>query len=379
MTAIRTALVAGGGIGGLTAAAALAQQGIAVDLVEIQDVMTIYGVGIIQPNNTLRALAKIGVAQACVGAGAPYPGWRIYDAHGAVLMDAPSGSEAAPEYPPNNGITRPILHQILTTAAKSAGAHISYGESIADLTDDGEGVDVRFTSGATARYDLVIGCDGLYSTMRRRLFGNGSEPEFTGQGVWRYNLPRPASMEWGELYEGPDSKVGFVPLSPSLMYMLIVTAEPGNPRFERSTLADEMRMRLRSYTGIVAELAHLITDPDEVVYRPLEALLLPDPWMKGRVIVIGDAAHGTTPHLAQGAAMAIEDAVLLGELMGRDAPVNGLLREFMDRRFTRSKFVVDSSRQIGIWEMQGWQGISNPDAHPGALLHSATLALMQPF
>jgi 2-polyprenyl-6-methoxyphenol hydroxylase-like FAD-dependent oxidoreductase len=111
----------------------------------------------------------------------------------------------------------------------------------------------------------------------------------------------------------------------------------------------------------------------------LESLLLPAPWMKGRVLLIGDAVHSTTPQLAQGAAMAIEDAVLLGELLGRDAPLPQLLEEFMTRRFARVKFVVDASVQIGAWELEEWQGVHNPQANPGGLLHSATLALMKDF
>jgi hypothetical protein len=71
--------------------------------------------------------------------------------------------------------------------------------------------------------------------------------------------------------------------------------------------------------------------------------------------------------------------VLLGELLSRDEPVDALLDQFMARRFSRTKFVVDSSRQIGLWEMEAWRGIKNPDAHPGALLHEATLALMKPY
>jgi len=379
MSAIGKALVVGAGIGGLTAATALRQQGIAVDVVEIKPTSSVYGVGIIQPNNTLRALDEIGVARACVAAGASYPGWRIYDATGQVLMDAPGSSDAAPAFPPNNGITRPKLHEILTDAATGAGARLRFGVAIDHLDNGDDGVAVTFTDGRSDRYDLVVGCDGLYSDLRKRLFGNAYEPQFTGQGVWRYNLPRPADLEWGALYVGPDSKVGLVPLSPSLMYMLIVTSEPGNPRWQGPTLADEMRKRLKSYTGLVERLKSLIVDPEGVVYRPMESMLLPAPWMQGRVVLIGDAAHSTTPHLAQGAAMAIEDAVLLGELMGRDAAVPDLLDEFMDRRFTRAKFVRDCSLQIGAWEMEEWRGVVNPDADAGGLLHRATLALMDAY
>jgi 2-polyprenyl-6-methoxyphenol hydroxylase-like FAD-dependent oxidoreductase len=116
-----------------------------------------------------------------------------------------------------------------------------------------------------------------------------------------------------------------------------------------------------------------------VVFKPLENVLLSPPWVKGRTIVIGDAAHATTPHLAQGAAMAIEDAVLLGELLGRDRPIEPVLEEFMVRRFERARFVIESSRQISSWEQEQWRGIKNPEARPGELLREATLALMEPY
>ena len=379
MSAIRKALVVGAGIGGLTAASALRRNGIEVDLIEINPATSVYGVGIIQPNNTLRALDRIGLAGACVESGAPFPGWRLYDAAGKVLMDAPSTSAAAPAFPPNNGITRPRLHQILTDAAAAQGVPIQFGVTIRELADDGRAVNVSFSNGTAGRYDLVVASDGMHSDVRKRLFGDRYRPRYTGQGVWRYNLPRPPDLEWGALFMGPDSKVGLVPLSPTLMYMLIVVAEPGNPRFEGEQLAQEMQARLEKYTGPVAELKDLIRDPAAVVYRPMEPVLLPSPWMKGRILLIGDAAHTTTPHLAQGAAMAIEDAVLLGELLARDEPLESLLEEFMRRRFKRVKFVVDSSIQIGEWEMEEWRGIHNPQANPGGLLHSATLELMAPY
>lgn len=379
MTAVQNVLVAGGGIGGLTVATALRQQGIAVDLVEANRDHSVYGVGIIQPNNTLRALDRIGVADACVAAGGAFPGWRINDRHGHPIMAAPNTSDASPRHPPVNGITRPRLQQILLRAAQDAGTVISLGTAIDQLHDTGDTVEVTLTDGRTRRYDFVVGCDGLQSDLRRRLFPAAPVPQFSGQGVWRYNFARPAEVEWGAVYYGTSTKVGLVPMSPTQMYMFLVSHEPDNPRMPPEHLADHMRARLKGYTGLVAELRAQITDPAGVVYRPMEHLMLPGPWHKGRAIVIGDAAHATTPHLAQGAAMAIEDAVLLGELLGRDAALSDLLAEFMRRRFARARYVIETSRQIAAWEMEGWAGIANPDANPGRLLSEATHALMEEY
>lgn len=379
MTSVSRALVIGAGIGGLTAAIALRRKGVAVDVIEIADSLTVYGVGIIQPNNTLRALDRIGVARACVEAGAPFPGWQIFSSQGVLLMEAPGPTSAAPDYPPVNGISRPALHRILTDAAASHGIDVRLGASTADIQDDGEGAVVTFSDGSTSSYDVVVACEGIHSQTRRRLFGDEPAPAFNGQGVWRYNLPRPAGMEWGGIYFGETSKVGLVPLSPTTMYMFVVTAERGNPRYEGEELAIMLRERLAEYGGFVADLAQLITDPAGVVYRPMYNIMLPKPWHRGRVVVIGDAAHATTPHLAQGAAMAIEDAVLLADLVVREGAIANHLTEFTDRRFSRAKFVVDTSTQLAEWELEAWAGIDNPDADPGGLLHRGTLALMEDY
>lgn len=379
MPAIRNALVIGGGIGGLTAAVALRQAGIEVDLIEKNPNFSVYGVGIIQPNNTLRALDKIGLARRCLQHGTAFPGWRVHDSHGKFIMDAPSESRAAPDYPPNNGIPRPALQSILSDAAIDHGATVRLGTTVERIDDHGDYVEVAATDGRIDQYDLVIGCDGLYSETRERVFGSTIKPEFTGQAVWRYNMPRPESLVWGEIHNGPRTKVGLTPMLPDLMYMFIVSAEPGNPWMPTDQLAGLMRERLHGFTGMVAELAQLIVDPAGVVYKPMENLLLPDPWYKGRVVIIGDAAHATTPHLAQGAAMAVEDAVLLGELLAAERTIEDLLAEFMRRRFDRARFVVETSDQIARWEMEEWNGVHNPQAAPGKLLFEATVRLLEDY
>jgi 2-polyprenyl-6-methoxyphenol hydroxylase-like FAD-dependent oxidoreductase len=336
-------------------------------------------VGIIQPNNTLRALDQIGLADACVARGGSFPGWKIFDQNGKLLMTAPNTNSASPKHPPINGITRPILQEILVGAAVEAGAQLGLGLTVKQFTDTGGQVDVVFSNGQRRPYDLLIGSDGIYSSIRASLFPDAPTPQFSGQSVWRNNFERPADVDWGAIFYGAQTKVGLVPMSPTLMYMFLVSAEPGNPRMPPEGLAELMRARLDGFGGLVSQLRDQITDPAAVVYRPMEHLLLPSPWMKGRVIVIGDAAHATTPHLAQGAAMAIEDAVLLAELMARNAAIPALLDEFMRRRFDRAKYVIDCSRQIADWEMEQWEGIKNPEARPGQLLGEATHKLQEAY
>ena len=380
MSAVSKVLIVGGGIGGLTAAVAFRRQGIAVDLVEVKPDHHVYGVGIIQPNNNLRALDQIGLADACVARGGSFPGWKIFNQSGDLLMTAPNANGASPRHPAINGITRPILQEILFGAAVQAGAQLKFGMTVKRFIDVDDQVNVVFNDGHYGAYDLLIGSDGIYSSIRSLLFPEAPKPQFSGQGVWRYNFERPADVDWGAIYYGAQTKVGLVPMSPTLMYMFLVSAEVGNPRMPAERLAELMQARLDGFSGLIARLRSQITDPAAVVYKPMEHLMLPTPWMKGRAIVIGDAAHATTPHLAQGAAMAIEDAVLLAELMARDtATVSALLDEFMRRRFERAKYVVDCSRQIADWEMEQWAGIQNPEARPGQLLGEATHKLQEPY
>ena len=161
MSAVSKVLVVGGGIGGLAAAISLRQHGIAVEIIEKTPDWAVYGVGIIQPNNTLRALDRIGLAQACVDSGAPFPGWSICDSAGEELARIDLPPKAAPNFPATNGITRPTLHNILGDAALGQGATLKLGVTVSEMADNGDQIDVAFSDGTQASYDFVIGCDGV--------------------------------------------------------------------------------------------------------------------------------------------------------------------------------------------------------------------------
>lgn len=348
---VRKVLVVGAGIGGLGAAAALARLGVDVDVVDIRPDSHVLGVGINQPGNSLRALDDLGVLDEILAVGFAYGGNHFRDWNENSIVDVPSilGDDRVPA---NNALTRSNLHRILKTAAEQHGARIRYGTTVADLVDDGAGVDVTLNDGTTARYDAVAAFDGVHSAMRSRLFGDAIAPQFSGFGVWRVQLPRPAEIDRCNVYQGPQRKAGLIPLSREHMYMFLVTAEPGNPHYDPATFDTLLATKLEGFGGIIGRIRDGLAGNTGIVYSPLIEIMKPLPWHSGRVMVLGDAVHAAAPHLTQGAGMALEDAVVLADELTTDREVEQSLAAAGARRHDRAKLVFDVSHAILEAEMQ---------------------------
>jgi 2-polyprenyl-6-methoxyphenol hydroxylase-like FAD-dependent oxidoreductase len=346
-------LIVGGGIGGLSAAVAMRGASLEVDIVEINPDWSVYGVGIIQPGNAIRALDALGLGEKVVAAGFPMEGSRFHDAAGNTLADLTFDRVAGERYPPHNGITRTRLHQILTEAVKEVGADVRLGVTVASLDQGDDGVEVDFSDGGSGRYDLVVGADGINSLVRELAFDPGLRPEPTGQVVWRYNVRRPPEVDGLWMFAGTDGKAGAVPLAPDLMYVLLVEEPPdGQTKVPNERLAAVMRERLAEFGGVIADAREEIVDNDGVVLRPVQSIFVPAPWHRGAVVLIGDAAHATSPHVGQGAAMAIEDAVVLAEEVASGDDLEPALDAFEARRYDRCRTVHEISMQIGTWELE---------------------------
>lgn len=370
-------LVVGGGVGGLCSAIALRRRGVAVDVVELNPKWDTYGVGIIQPGNALRALGELGLAERCVAEGFGMPGHQYHDRNGNPVQPPfdhplPPGSRG----PAMNGITRPRLHRILQQAALESGALVRTGVSVASLEQDDDGVSVACTDGSRERYDLVLGADGINSQIRSLVIGERPAPEYIGQVCWRYNLPRLPELTRFNMYIGSRGKAGLVPLSDELMYLLLIEKPPdGAPvKLPSAALALTFRERLAEFGGPIGELRERLVEDSEVVYRPVESIILPDPWYRGRVLLIGDAAHATSPHVGQGAAQAIEDAVVIAEEVERGGGVTAVLERFMARRYERCRLVVEGSLQISRWEQE-----PTADADDVAMVARITEAVSAPL
>lgn len=337
-------LIVGGGIAGLTSAIALGRRGHRVEVIEKDPEWSVYGVGIIQQANVVRAVAELGIIDDYIDAGFGFSFVEVYKPDGEMAARIPV-QPLVEGYPANVGIGRPALHKVLGDRAKGAGSKVRLGVTAEQITDDGQKVSVRFSDGSAGEYDLVIGADGIYSKTRSMVMPEAASPEYVGQSVWRYNFKRPDDLDALRAYEGPIG-IGLVPLSNDLMYIYVTTPEPGNPWYDHDNLAQALREKLAHAPPGIAEYVDQITDNDGVVYKPLEVQFIEGDWYRGNVIIIGDAAHATTPHLGQGAGMAIEDSIVLAEELDNAATVTEAFAGFQKRRFDRCKYIVDASLAI---------------------------------
>jgi 2-polyprenyl-6-methoxyphenol hydroxylase-like FAD-dependent oxidoreductase len=353
-------LVIGAGIGGLTAAIAFRQRGFAVEMIEKDPVWSVYGVGIIQQGNVLRAVHALGILERYIDAGFGFDAVEVYAPNGMKVARVPS-HRLLPDRPANLGVSRSALQKVLADAARESGATLRLGTTATALEQEGGRVTVKFSDHTGGSYDIVVGADGMYSATRSLVMPEAPLPEFTGQAVWRCNLPRPSGVDALHAYNGQVG-AGLVPMSQELMYMYLTTPEPGNPRYPRAGLAAAMRAKTAACAPAIRELASQITDDAGVVYRPLETLLVEGPWHRGSVALLGDAVHATTPHLGQGAGMAIEDSLVLAEELARHADVEGALNAYGARRFERCAYIVRASLAICMGQLGKGPSVDNAKA-----------------
>ncbi|MFI7299565.1 FAD-dependent oxidoreductase [Streptomyces sp. NPDC050121] len=348
-------LVIGGGASGNAVTILLSRAGITVDLIEAKpDWNATTGSGITLQGNALRVLRELGVWEQVSASGFPFGTLGITTPDGTVLHVAEDIRTGGDDLPATLGMQRPQLQQILIDAVRSSGATVRLGTTAESLEQDADGVAVRFSDGTEGRYDLVIGADGLNSATRAAI-GITEKPEPTGMAIWRITAPRPEGLERSDLaYGGPAYIAGYTPTSENTIYAFVVEGCRDRTSIDAATYADEMARLAQAYGGVWPEITKHITDPTKVNYTWFDRLLLEGSWHRGRVVLIGDAAHCCPPTMAQGAAMSLEDALVLAELLtsgrGWDSE---LLQSYYERRIPRVRTVVEASVQIGQWQLDG--------------------------
>lgn len=373
-------LIVGGGIGGLSTAIALRNVGFDVNIVELHENLhsSVYGVGIIQPVNALRALDAIGCAEACLTVGYSTTAWgHMLDVEGNLIREMPGARIPGSDLPPMNGLTRPQLHKILTDKTLEVGATIEYDKTFTTLTDTDAGVEVTYTDGTHNRVDFVVGADGVYSQVRPHVLSEDLKPVYLGQSAFRLNIPREPEIDRIILQHGPDGLVGYVPIGPELAYLFYNSTWEEGRWLDQDTMADELRRCLAPFGGLTQRVRDkYVDDSSQIVFRPEEWLIAPAPWHRGRIVLIGDAVHAVTPHLGQGAAQAIEDGVVLAECLSTHGDHEAAFRAYGERRYERCKLVVESSVAIGRYEMDP---ASHPDFDHAGLTQHVLEVMARPF
>lgn len=355
MSNARTVLVIGGGAAGNAVTVLLRRAGLDVDLIEAKDDWNATaGSGITLQGNALRVLRELGAWEQVETSGYGFGSVGITAPDGTVLHVQDDIRSGGDDLPATVGMQRPQLQRILIDAVRASGAQVRLGVRVTALDQDGDGVSARFTDGTEGRYDLVIAADGLGSTTRAAI-GITAKPEPTGMAIWRIAAPRPAAVERTDLaYGGPAFIAGYCPTSETTLYAYVVEANRDRASIPPTSYADEMRRLASAYGGNWPEITEHITDPAQVNYTWFDRMLVEDSWHRGRVVLIGDAAHCCPPTLAQGAALSLEDAwVLAGMLSASDTWDDALLQAYYERRIARVRPVVDASVQIGQWQLDG--------------------------
>jgi 2-polyprenyl-6-methoxyphenol hydroxylase-like FAD-dependent oxidoreductase len=348
---IRHALVVGGGIAGMAATIMLRRSGVGVDLIDIDPEWRVYGAGITITGPTLRAFQALGVLDRVMNEAHTADGVQVCSVDGAPLTVIPTPAPAGSNVPGSGGIMRPTLHKILADDVLALRANVRLGLTVDAIAHDGDRTQVAFSDGTTGDYDVVIGADGLFSRVRTLVFPTAQSPQFTGQACWRLMTTRHPAIDRRHYYLGGPVKAGLTPVSSTEMYMFVLENVLEQTWVDPASFPERLRELLQPYGGVLADVRERIDADSAIVYRPLETLLLPAPWFVQRTVMIGDAAHATTPQLASGAGMAVEDGLVLAEELQRAETVEEGLRHFMSRRYDRCRLVVENSIQLGRYEV----------------------------
>ena len=368
MAVVSRVLTIGGGFSGMAASIHMRKAGTDVDLVAVDANRRPEGAGITVSGPTLRALETLGVFAEFARRGYTADGVDLVTPAGHRIGEIPTPKTVGSDVPGGGGIMRPELGRILADATRAAGVHVRVGCTYTQITQHDGGVAVTFTDGTTGHYDLVVVADGVHSKTRALLFPEIKPPQYIGQVVWRAVLPRPAEIVRPRIWLGGAVKVGVNPVSPSHMYMFITEARPEKLQAERASWPQLVADMLAPFGDpvLVALGPHLFTQDAQIDYRPLANLLVPAPWNRGRVILIGDTVAATTPHLASGAGIGIESGIVLAEELARAAT--------LQRRWERCRMVIENSAQLCRIEME-----NGDKAEHARIMRESTIALLQPI
>lgn len=336
-------LVVGGGIAGLATARSLLRRGVEVDVVERSATRTHAGAGVYLPANAVRGLGALGLRDDVLDRACRITRQRFLGPRGQVLLevDLPSvwGSTG-----PSAAVSHRELHEVLGT-----GIHVRPGTTVTALAEEGPRIHAVLDDGSSGDYDLVVGADGVHSWVRTVGLG-GAEPRFLGQASWRFLIDGVDDITAWTVLLGRATAFLMVPLGGGRVYCYCDRDDPAASDGPASDL-DAIAGGYEQFAEPVPTILHdfLATGARPHFSRIQE--VVQETWVDGRVVLVGDAAHAMSPNMAEGVGMALEDAVVLAEVVADNRP----LREYEARRRPRVQFVqTQTHRRDRTRSLPGW-------------------------
>jgi len=354
-------LIAGGGIAGLTSAIALRQRGISSTVFESVDRGYERGAGLMLGANALEVLDRLQLFDAVRAQGHEARELGAWKINGEPLQ-LTTGEEWEKRYGRRTiVIHRNALHRVLSGALEADS--VKYEKRVAGVVQNAERASLKFEDGSEAEGDVIVGADGLYSTVRQALFGP-TKYRYAGETSWRgisdhviASGPRAQSLAeiWG-VQRG--HRFGFGPISPRQTYFFATAYTPAGGRDESPEAA--LRSLRQSFADFVPEVSELLrhTSPERLIRTDIFDFKPRRRWHTGRVVLVGDAAHATTPNLGQGACQAIESAYVLAQELASRAVPDAFVRyerirmqkaHYVTRMSWRFGKIVDMPGPIGRW------------------------------
>lgn len=341
--AVRRVIVIGGGIAGLACALACAQAGVQVEVLESEPSAPVLPAHVDVVPNLLRDLARLGVARSCVQRGFAYSGLSIVDEHGVEGFRLPMPLLAGTQLPPAVGIALADLLDLLEEAAIRSGVTVRRGCTVSAI--DAERGRVASDDGRAWVADLVVMAVGASSPLATALFGP-VQPGALNHVWWHALLPRPPWLDRSTWMAGSvGRRLLLVPIGVTRAGVAVVAAaEPSGPADGRGLAG-----LLTSWGSLPRRLAAAIDPSAPAVLRRATSGLRDGPWHRGAVLCVGASAHAIAPPFGQAAAQALEDAVVLGELLAAGLERPPLLQQYTQRRRERVRRLHDLTERAALW------------------------------
>jgi 2-polyprenyl-6-methoxyphenol hydroxylase-like FAD-dependent oxidoreductase len=343
-------LIIGGGIGGLTLAVALHRRGIDAAVFEAAPELRPVGKGIWVPTNAMQVLARLGLDEAIRKAGWELERIQLHTAADGLLQDFDLAPIRQKFGHTTISIHRAALVEALAGALPSGTLHL--GKRCTGVVDEQTGVTVRFDDGSDDRGDILVGADGIRSVVREGIFP-GVPLRYSGQtcyrGIGDLELSPDLAHVCREVWGGAV-RFGFSPIGARQAYWFApMTALPGDPAVPSP---DALAARYSAFPEPIPEIIRS-TPASEIIRTDLHDFAPIRSWSKGRVVLMGDAAHAMTPNLGQGGAQAIEDAYVLAEQITRRASAEEAFREYERIRMPKVRWIVNTAWRFG--QVAHWQ------------------------